>query len=226
MLSIIKKELQNYFFTPIGYIFIGLFLEISSVIFYIYTFNYGELSFASVFYNSAIILTFIIGITTMNSFAGERKNGTYQLIMTSPKSITSIVLGKFFAGIIVIFITEMFSLIYLGIISYFGTPDFSNLPTALIGFLLLTMAYISFGIFASSLTESPIIAYLITGLFFFATMYLTNISSIFSVVSFMSLYEKFAEGIIPIEESVNLISFTIACILLTIVSLKRRKNVK
>ena len=162
----------------------------------------------------------------MNSFAGERKSGTYQLIMTSPTSITKIVLGKFLAGIIVILITEVCSCIYLGVISYFGTPDFSNLFTTLLGFLFLTMAYISFGILASSLTEQPIIAYIITFLFFFASMYLSNVSTIFRTISFVDLFSNFTEGIIPIQEAIQLISFTIMCLLLTIISVKRRKNIK
>lgn len=226
MVGILKKELKNYFLTPIGYIFIGLFLEVSSIIFYLYTYGSGEVRFSYVFYNSAIILTFIVGILTMNSFAGERKSGTYQLIMTSPTSITKIVLGKFLAGIIVILITEVCSCIYLGVISYFGTPDFSNLFTTLLGFLFLTMAYISFGILASSLTEQPIIAYIITFLFFFASMYLSNVSTIFRTISFVDLFSNFTEGIIPIQEAIQLISFTIMCLLLTIISVKRRKNIK
>lgn len=226
MLAVLKKELKNYFLTPIGYIFIGLFLEASSVIFYIYTYSNGAVRFSYVFYDSAIILTFVVGILTMNAFAGERKSGTYQLIMTSPKSTTAIVLGKFLAAIVVVLITELCSCLYLGIICYFGTPDFSNLFTTLLGFILLTMAYISFGIFASSLTEQPIIAYIITSLFFFATMYLTNISSIFRAVSFVELFSNFTEGIIPVEETIQLVSFTAMCLVLTIISIKRRKNVK
>lgn len=226
MLSVLKKELKSYFYTPLGYIFIGVFLEVSSLIFYLYTFQYGEVNFAYVFYNSAIILTFVIGILTMNSFAGERKNGTYQLIMTSPKSTTAIVLGKFLAGVIVVLITELISCMYLGIISFFGTPDVSTLLTTLLGFLLLTMAYISFGIFASSLTEQPITAYIITALFFFASMYISQLSSVFSVISFVSLFEKFINGVIPVEETVALVSFIVVCILLTIISVQRRKNLK
>ena len=226
MLAILKKELKNYFLTPIGYIFIGLFLEASSVIFYIYTYKTGSVNFSYIFYDSAIILTFVVGILTMNAFAGERKSGTYQLIMTSPKSTTGIVLGKFFAGLIVVLITEICSCLYLGIISYFGTPNISNLFTTLLGFLLLTMAYISFGVLASSLTEQPIIAYVITAMFFFASMYLTNISEIFRAISFVELFNSFTEGIIPVQETIQLVSFTIMCLLLTIISIKRRKNIK
>lgn len=226
MLAILKKELKTYFLTPIGYIFIGLFLEVSSLIFYIYTYLTGSLNFSYVFYDSAIILTFIVAILTMNMFAGERKNGTDQLIMTSPRSITGIVLGKFFAAMVVVIITEILSCIYLAIIGHFGTPDISTLGTTLLGFILLAMAYISFGELASSITDQPIIAYIITFAFFFASMYITNVSSIFSIVSFIELYEKFVNGIIPIQEMIALITFTLMCITLTIIILQRRKNLK
>ena len=226
MLSILKKELKTYFLTPIGYVFIGLFLEVYSLIFYLYTYQYSSLNFSYVFFDTAFLLTFIIGILTMNMFAGERKNGTDQLIMTSPKSTTGIVIGKFLAALLVVGITALFSLIYLGIISYFGTPEVSTLLTTLIGFLLLTMAYISFGALASSLTDQPIIAYIITFVFLFASMYITNVSEVFSMISFLDLFEKFTEGIIPILETVQLISFTVMCIVLTIINLQRRKNLK
>lgn len=226
MLSVLKRELKTYFLTPIGYVFIGIFLEVSSLIFYIYTYYSGSLNFSYVFYDSAVILTFIIAILTMNMFAGERKNGTDQLIMTSPKSITGIVLGKFLAAIIVVIITEIFSCMYLAIIGHFGVPDISTLGTTLLGFILLTMAYISFGELASSITDQPIIAYIITFAFFFASMYIKNLSSIFSMVSFIDLYEKFINGIIPIEETIQLITFTITCIILTIIIIQRRKNLK
>ncbi len=226
MLSVLKKELKTYFLTPIGYVFIGLFLETSSLIFYLYTYVSGSLNFSYIFYDSAVILTFIVAILTMNMFAGERKNGTDQLLMTSPKSTTGIVLGKFFAAIIVVLITEIFSFMYLAIISHFGAPDISTLGTTLLGFVLLTMAYISFGELASSITGQPIIAYIITFVFFFATMYIKNLSSIFSMISFIDLYQKFINGMIPIEETVQLITFTITCVILTIIVLKRRKNIK
>ncbi len=226
MLAVLKKELKTYFFTPIGYVFIGLFLEVSSIIFYRYTYYPGILNFSYVFFDSAVILTYIIAILTMNMFAGERKNGTDQLIMTSPKSITGIVLGKFLSAIVVVIATEIFSFVYLAIISHFGTPDLSTLGTTLIGFLLLTMAYISFGELASSITNQPIIAYIITFAFFFASMYITNLSDKFSMISFMGLYEKFVEGIIPVEETIALVTFTIMCIILTIIILQRRKNLK
>ena len=226
MLAIIKKEFKNYFLSPIGYIFVGLFLAISGVFFYLYTFMYGSLEFAYVFYNTATALTFITPILTMRMFAEERKNGTEQLLFTSPTSITSIVLGKFISAVLVICITEVLSLMYLAIICYYGAPAIPATILTLVGFILLSMAYISFGMLASSLTENQIIAATITIGFFIITWFLPDFSANLSMISLVNLFGKFPEGVIPIEETVSLVSFTIVCILLTIIIMQRRKNLK
>lgn len=226
MLAIIKKEFKNYFLSPIGYIFVGLFMAISSVFFYLYTFLSGNLEFAYIFYNTATALTFITPILTMRMFAEERKNGTEQLLFTSPTSITSIVLGKFISAVLVVCITEILSLMYLAIILHYGVPAIPATILTLVGFILLSMAYISFGMLASSLTENQIIAAIITIGFFIITWFLPEFSTNFSMISLVNLFEKFPGGVIPIEETVALISFTIVCILLTIIIMQRRKNLK
>ena len=226
MLAIIKKEVKNYFLSPIGYIFIGLFLAISSVFFYLYTYMYGSVEFSYIFYNTATALTFITPILTMRTFAEERKTGTEQLLFTSPTSITSIVFGKFIAAILVMIITEICSLMYFAILCHYGTPDITQTIITLLGFLILTMAYISFGMFASSITENQIVAATITIGFFIITWFLPDFSSNFSMISLVNLFEKFPEGVIPIEETVSLVSFTVVFILLTIIILQRRKNLK
>lgn len=226
MLAIIKKEVKNYFLSPIGYIFVGLFLAISSVFFYLYTYMYGSVEFSYIFYNTATALTFITPILTMRMFAEERKTGTEQLLFTSPTSITSIVFGKFIAAVLVMIITEIFSLMYLAILCHYGTPKVAATVLTLIGFLILSMAYISFGMLASSLTENQIIAATITIGFFIITWFLPDFSANFSMISLVNLFEKFPEGVIPIEETVSLVSFTVVCILLTIIVMQRRKNLK
>ncbi len=92
MWAIIKKEVKNYFLSPVGYVFIGAFLLLSSVFFYVFVYQNGSVEYANLFYSTAELLTFTIALLTMGMFAGERKNGTETLLFTSPRSITSIVL--------------------------------------------------------------------------------------------------------------------------------------
>ena len=172
MLAVIKKELKTYFYSPVGYVFIGLFLIMFSIFFYLDVFNYHSTNFEYIFYSGATILTFIVPILTMRTIAEERKNGTEQLLLTSPLSVTKMVVGKFIAATLIVIITEICTFLYFGILCYFGTPHITTALVTLLGFLLLAMGYISFGILASSITENQIIAGVITIGFFILTWFL------------------------------------------------------
>lgn len=226
MLAVLKKEIKSYFLSPIGYVFIGLFLAMCSVFFYLDVILYGSLQFENMFYSVSAVLTFIIPILTMRMFAEERKLGTEQLLYTSPRSITSIVMGKFLASLFVIFVTEICTLFYLAILYFFGTPHIQTVLVTLLGFLMLSMAYLSFGMFASSLTENQIIAGVITIGFFIITWFLPNISTVFEPLSLINMFNKFPSGLIAIEEIVSYITFTLFFIILTIIVLQRKKSIK
>lgn len=226
MLSVIKKELKSYILSPIGYIFTGLFLIIFSIFFYITIYQSQIVNFEYLFYNGATILTFITPILTMRMFAEERKNGTEQLLLTSPRSITSIVLGKFIAAAIIMLFTELCTFMYFGILKYFGNPSLVVAINTLAGFFLLSLAYISFGMFASSITENQIIASVITIGVFMGMWFLPNISEAFGLFSLMDKFEKYSYGLISIQDIVTFVSFTLMFILLTIITLQRRKSVK
>ena len=117
MWAVLKKEFKSYFLTPIGYVFIGLFLAIFSLIFYITTIYQGASTFQYVFgYVVMYGVVFLIPLLTMRMFAEERKNGTEQLLMTSPRSMVEITLGKFFAGVLVTVIAELLTFVYFGIL--------------------------------------------------------------------------------------------------------------
>ena len=209
MWAVIKKELKSYFYSPIGYVFIGLFLIMFSIFFYIDVFQYSSVNFEYIFYSGATILTFIVPILTMRTIAEERKNGTEQLLLTSPLSITKVVLGKFIAATLIVVVTELCTFMYFGILSFFGDPHISTALVTLLGFLLLAMSYISFGILASSITENQIIAGVITIGFFILVWFLPQFSTAFSSFSLINLFSKFPEGQIDIANTITYITFTI-----------------
>ncbi len=226
MLAVIKKELKTYFYSPVGYVFIGLFLLMFSIFFYVDVFKYQSANFEYIFYSGATILTFIVPILTMRSIAEERKNGTEQLLLTSPLSITKLVLGKFIAATLIVVITEICTLLYFGILCFFGKPHISTALVTLLGFLLLAMSYIAFGIFASSITENQIIAGVITVGFFILTWFLPQFSEIFTNFSLINMFSKFPGGQIDIADTVTFISFTVLCLVLTVIFMQRRKSVR
>lgn len=226
MFAVLKKELKSYFLSPIGYVFIGLFLLMTSIFFYLDILSYGMSKFQNMFYSLATILTFITPILTMRMFSEEKKEGTDQLLFTSPRGITSIVFGKFLAAICVLLITELLTFIYYFILMYFGKPDFVSSIVTLGGFLLLGAAYISFGMFASSITENQVVAAILTIGFFILTWFLPDINEIFSSLSLINMFDKFPSGQIALSEIVTFISFTLLFVALTIIVLQRRKSVK
>ena len=128
MWAVIKKEFKSYFCTPIGYVFIGVFLIAFSISFYFSVIGYGNVNFENIFYSlpTILVLAFIIPLLTMRSFAEERKNGTEQLLLTSPISITKIVIGKFIAALAIVVITEICTFMYFGILCHYGIPKLTT----------------------------------------------------------------------------------------------------
>ena len=227
MWAIYKKELKTYFLSPIGYVAIGIFMVMYSIFFYLTTITYGSVFMGDLYYATARYgLLLIIPWLTMKIFTKERKNWTEQLLLTSPRSVTSIVLGKFLAAVTVILITLILSIIYPIIISFFGTVNIPTLIVTIIGFLLVALVALSIGMLASSITENQIISAIITIVVLVAPWFLVDISSIFSSVDLIDKFLKFPSGLISVSDTVCLLSITIMCLLITIVLIKRRQAVK
>lgn len=223
MWAIIKKEVKLYFLSPIGYVFTGIFLLISSSLFLTNIIMSSGSTFEYIYLFLAPFLTYITPILTMRLFAEEKKEGTDQLLLTSPLSITRIVLGKFLSAVAVLAIATLLTFIYYIILCFFGKPQFMTAFSAAIGFILLGGAFISFGMFASSLTENQIIAGIITIAFFLFSNFLPDSLSEFSL---LNLFTKFPTGQVSLREIIILCAFTILFISLTIIVLHRRKALK
>ena len=227
MWAVFKKELKTYFLSPIGYITIGVFMLMYSIFFYLTTISYGSVYLGDLYYATARYgLLLMIPLLTMRMFSEERKNGTEQLLLTSPRSVTSIVLGKFFAAVAIILITILFSIIYAIIISFFGDVAIPTLIVTMLGFLLLAMAAVSIGMLASSITENQIIAAIFTIGILVAPWFLVDMSEIFSSIDLIDKFLSFTTGSIAIADVISLLSITVMCILITIILIKRRKTVK
>ena len=142
MIAIIKKELKNYFFSPIGYIVIGIFLIAFSVFFYLTSIQSATIDLTALFYYSALYgLMFMAPLLTMWSIAGERKNGTDQLLMTSPVSMIGLVFAKFISAVILIVIPVICSLMYFVILAHYQVPIISAIITFAIVFASTWVPY-------------------------------------------------------------------------------------
>ena len=227
MWAVFKKELKSYFLSPIGYVVIGIFLLCFSIMFYLTAFTAGSVDLGGLYYYTALYgLIIIIPILTMRMFAEERKNGTEQLLLTLPTSMFSVVMGKFLAALTVIVITLILSFMFFGIVSYFGDPNLVVTLVQILGFVLVSMAAISIGMLASSLTENQIMAGVITVAFLVMSLFTAGVSEALSGLTLIDYYLNFAQGVISIENVISLLLFTFVFISLTIIVMKRRKLVK
>ena len=227
MKAILKKELKSYFLSPIGYVVMGIFLLCFSVFFYLTVLTSGTVDLGALYYYTALYgLIIIVPILTMRMFAEERKNGTEQLLLTSPISIFKIVIGKLLAALCVIVITLLISFLFYFIVSFFGKPAIGQVLVAMLGFILISIATLSVGMFASSLTENQIIAGIITVAFLIMSLFITDISSLFSEFALINFYTSFAQGVISLENIISFVLFSMLFISFTMIVMQRRKMVK
>ncbi|MDD3403904.1 MAG: ABC transporter permease [Hespellia sp.] len=158
MKAIFKRELQSYFTSMIGCVFIAVVVAFTGIYFLAYNLNGGYPYFAYALGGALIVFLVAIPILTMRSFSEDRKNKTDQLLLTSPVSVTKVVLGKFFAMAVMFLIPNIIFLFFPWIIKMQGTAYIGADYLSILVFFLLGCVYISIGMFISALTESQIIA--------------------------------------------------------------------
>lgn len=171
MSAIYKKELKSYFTNMIGFVFIAFFLAIIGIYTVVYNFLNGYSNFEYVLNSISFLFVILVPIITMRVMAEEKKQKTDQLLFTSPVSIEKIVIGKYLAVLTLFLITMGITLTYPLILRQFGTVNMALAYGGILGFTLLGAAYIAVGVFISSLTESQVIAAVIS----FLTMLLMNL---------------------------------------------------
>ena len=183
MTAIYKRELKSYLTSMIGYLFIFFILVLTGIYFSAYQLSAAYPKFEYTL--SALTFVFLIAvpILTMRVLAEERKQKTDQLLLTSPVSVVGIVMGKYLALVTVYAIPMGVICLYPILMSKFGTVSFAAAYTAILGFFLLGCANIAIGVFFSSITESQVIAAVLTFVFLFAFYMMSGISSFFSQTS-------------------------------------------
>ena len=180
MTAVYKRELRSYLTSMIGYIFIFFVLLLTGIYFSAYQLSAAYPKFEYTL--SALTFVFLISvpILTMRVLAEERKQKTDQLLLTAPVSVEKIVMGKYLALVTVFAIPMVIICLYPLLMTKFGTVSLGMAYTAILGFFLLGCANLAIGVFISSLTESQVIAAVLTFVFLFAFYMMNGISSFFS----------------------------------------------
>lgn len=180
MLAIYKKELRSYFNSMIGYVFLAFFLVIIGVYFYVMNFMYGYADFEYTLSSITFIFVLLTPLLTMRLMAEENKQKTDQLLLTSPVTASSIVVGKLLAVVTIFAAAMLVTCFYPLILSQYGTVTFATAYSAIFAFVVLGAAYLSIGLFISSLTESQVVAAVISFVVFLLTLLMEGIANYIS----------------------------------------------
>lgn len=240
MFAIFKKELTSFFTTATGMLALGLFLTLNGLVLWVFKgpfniFDYGFADLSAFFMLSPYIFLFLIPALSMKSFSEEKKLGTLELLLMKPMSPWKLVLGKFFGIWVLGVIALIPTLVYVWCISVLGTEtgnfDGGLVIGAYLGMILLLTAYTSIGIFASTLSDNQIVAFLTAilialvaylGFQAIAGLFLDGGFSLFlENVGMQAHYERMGRGIIDTRDVVYFLSLAAFFLFLTVTRLKR-----
>lgn len=179
MIAIFKRELRAYFQTPIGYIFMGLFMLIAAFFFANINLFGRSPNFTGFLGSILFIYLFAVPLLTMRLLSEERRLKTDQLLLTAPISVASVVVGKYLAALVVFLITLLITVAFAVTIAVVGDLAFAETFGAYIGFFLIGASFVSLGVFVSAVTENQSTAAFFT---FFALLFVWLIDIVKSIV--------------------------------------------
>jgi len=226
-----QRELRSYFNSPVAYVVIVVFLAIIGWFFTSNLFLMNVASMRIIFELVPMVFLFFVPAITMRLLAEEKKSGTLELLTTKPVRDVEIILGKFLAAWTLLVATLVPTLTYLITMIVLGKPDVGPILSGYLGLMLMGAAYIGIGIFASSLTENQIIAFIISFLIVLALFMLDKVlifvpSGLATTVEFLGIdyhFSNIARGVIDSRDIIYFASLIGFSLLLATVSLERRK---
>jgi ABC-2 type transport system permease protein len=229
-----KRELRSFFDSLMAYVMIVLFLGFSGFFTWIFgsdVFMVNQASLQSFFSIAFWTLFFFIPAMTMGLLAEERKSGTLELLVTKPVSDWQIITGKFLAAFLLISLSLALTLPYYISVASIGKIDHAAVWMGYLGLLFMSAAYISIGLFASSITGNQIVAFLIAlfiGIFFHLIFGLIGSSTtgwFASIMTYLSLsthYESMARGVIDSKDLLYFLSIIFCALIGTELALSKR----
>jgi len=233
---ITKRELQSFFDSLIAYIMLVLFLGFSGFFTWLFggdVFFVGQASLEGFFNIAFWTLFFFIPALTMRLLAEERKTGTIELLLTKAVTDREVVVGKFLSTFILVAIALAFTLPYIITLASIGNLDIGQTACGYFGLLLISAAYISIGLYASSITQNQIVAFLsalFIGLFFhiifgvLAGNFGGALSVVFNTLSMSDHFESIARGVLDSRDLIYFLSIVFIGLFLSELSLTKRNS--
>jgi ABC-2 type transport system permease protein len=220
MLAILKKEIQSFFATPVGYLVICVFLITNGLFLWILKgeyniFDYGFADLSGYYFLAPWLFLFLIPAITMKSFSEEKRQGTLELLLTKPISLTQLILGKYLGVLSLIIIALTPTLLYIYTVHQLGNPvgniDLGSAIGAYTGLLGVAMIYSAIGVFTSTLSNNQIVSFILAVIlcfimyFGFDALSETTMNTV-SLIGIKSHFENISKGIIDTRDVIYFIS--------------------
>lgn len=231
MRAVFKREFRSYFSTPIGFIVLAAFYFFLGFFFSV-IYSYGVPDVATVIVSMSTVIAFIMPIITMRLMSEDRRQKVDQALLTAPVSLTSIVMGKFFAALAVFVIGFAPTVIFEIIVASYVSVNIMSYLYAILGMLLLGSALIAIGMFISSLTESSVISAILTLVINILVLYMSSFASLINVswianiiekAAFITAFQNFGEVVFSVPDVVYFLSISAAFLFLCVRSLDKRR---
>lgn len=223
MKAVLKKELQSYFASPLGYVFLAIYFFFGGLFFRNQVMAYAITSFSYLFTSMFTINLFLVPVLTMRLLSEDKRQKTDQLLFTAPVSPWSIIMGKYLAAVIVFALAHVIFVIQALLLTAFGTIEWSVFITEMLGSILLGSAFIAIGMFISSLTESQVVSAVSTFAVSMVIMMLDDLrtealpwlNTLIDWVSFAGRYQSFMIGVFNYADAVFFLSVIAVFLFLT-----------
>ncbi len=242
MKAIFKRELNAYFKSPLGYIFIGLFVSFASLMFLANTASFGTSDMTNYFGYICYVFIVAVPLLTMKMFSEEKKLKTDQLWLTAPVKISQVVFGKFLSALAVLGIAVGITLVFLVFLGIYGNPAVIQSLVGYVGIILYGAMLIAMGMLISSLTQNQVISAVLTlalvGLLTFIQSMGFDFTGLFDgafaflgfalngLTEFLNIngrFIDFARGILNVVPIIYFVSITALFVLLTVCVIERRR---
>ena len=232
MIAICRHDFQRFFRSPLGYVYLGVFAVIANLVYFAYCVLSSSSDLSSPFSFLLTVLLLMTPILTMRLLSEEYRQGTDRLLLTAPVRIWEIVLGKFFAALGAIVCCLLITVPWLIILICAGTPAWPTIIGCYIAILCASMVFLAIGLFLSSVTESQLIAAVLSFAVFLG-LYLVDalsaaasgtLASILSWFSIFTRYDTFMSAQFSFSNVVYFLSLTVLFLFFTARVLERRRQ--
>ncbi|WP_196886664.1 gliding motility-associated ABC transporter permease subunit GldF [Aureivirga sp. CE67] len=239
MVAILKKEINSFFSSPIGYLVIAIYLIMSGLFLWVFNDNFNILNagfadLTSYFFLAPWFLIFLIPAITMRSFSDEYNAGTIEILKTKPISDWGIILGKYLASLILIITAILPTIVYVYSIYELSNPigniDFGSIIGSYIGLLFLASSFSAIGIYTSTLTKNQIVSFIISIFISFFLFYgfeglanynlFGNMDYVIQQIGMNEHFKSISRGVIDSRDLIYFISITLFFLVLTNFRLK------